>query len=371
MAPSALVKGRRVEVSRVCQKEDWAAVLRRPATTKASPVTVPGIDSCGLSAVQLRSGARIAGVRPAHDFPRGVLSRAEMDSRKGQLREMGFSEQAALDALCEVSWNLNAALDLLFTRGSPMAAPASTDIACCDVSCSVANVNADDDTLSTLSVESGSQPDTESDMTAAQSPRAQDSSSSVSSQHGGSIQGSPSLFACPHVEPCLPQQPVALPTPEIVSQDITSSCTEVVEGIAAVTLVAGADSNQPLRRLKEAWTETDSSQLGLQAGGLVRLWLGTETELGWVYVEEVGGAGRAGWMPAHVLETVQDGHTAVRAIHPCEARFENQLSVQEGSMFLVDIHSRTDDGWAYAETIESPEGAKGWVPIMCLEWPEL
>lgn len=101
------------------------------------------------------------------------------------------------------------------------------------------------------------------------------------------------------------------------------------------------------------------------------MWLGTETELGWVYVEEIGGEGRAGWMPSSILEAVQDGHTAVRAVHPCEARFENQLSVQEGHMFLVETHSRTEDGWVYAETIESPESAKGWVPIMCLEWPEL
>lgn len=380
------MKGRRVEVSRMGPQEAWTAVLRRPAKTKPSalqPNAVPGscptaptsgINNRGLPNTQARPGARITGGRPAQDLPRGVLSKAEMDSRISHLREMGFSEQAACDALGESSWNLNAALDLLFTHGSPMAAPASTNIAACgDVPCSVASANADADTLSTLSLESCSQPDT--DATANQSPRA-DRSTSGSSEHGSehspsvqeSLFQSSNPFAETHPEPCVPAEQVGIQSSERVSQNIIVSSSEDLEGTQPVT--AKAQSNRPLYRLKEAWMETDANQLGMCAGGYVRMWLGTETELGWVYVEEIGGEGRAGWMPSYILEAVQDGHTAVRAVHSCEAHFENQLSLQEGRMYLVDIHSRTEDGWAYAETLQSPEGTKGWIPIMCLDRQE-
>lgn len=379
MAPSATVKGRRAEVSRMGPQEEWTAVLRRPAKTKPSalqPNAVPGscptaptssIKSRGLSNSQARPGARIAGGRPAQDFPRGVLSKAEMDSRISHLREMGFSEQAACDALGESAWNLNAALDLLFTRGFPMAAPASTDVACGDVPCSAVSANADADTLSTLSVESCSQSDT--DVTATQSPRA-DRSTSGSSEHGSEHSPSvhESLFQSSsetHPEPCVPEEQVGIQSSERVSQSNTLSSSEDSEDTQAVT--AEAQSNRPLYRLKEAWMETDANQLGAVSGSVVRMWLGTETELGWVYVEEIGGEGRAGWMPSHILEAVQSSHTAVRAIHSCEAHFENQLSVQEGRMYLVDAHSRTEDGWAYAETLVSQESAKGWIPIMCLD----
>jgi hypothetical protein len=303
-----------------------------------------------------------------------VLSKAEMDSRISHLREMGFSEQAACDALGETSWNLNAALDLLFTRGSPMAVPASTNVACGDSPCSVVKANADADTLSTLSVESSSQPDT--DATATQSPRA-DRSTSGSSEHGS--EHSPSVqeslfqssipFAETHPEPCVQPEQLGIQSSERASQNTIVSSSEDSEGTPAVT--AEAQPNRPLYRLKEAWMETDANQLGMCAGGVVRMWLGTETELGWVYVEEIGGEGRAGWMPSHILEAVQDSHTAVRAVHSCEAHFENQLSVQEGRTYLVETHSRTEDGWAYAETLESPEKAKGWIPIMCLYRQEL
>lgn len=376
------MKGRRAEVPRTGPQEEWTAVLRRPAKTKPSasqPNAVPGscptaptsgIKNPRLSNSQARSGARIAGGRPAQDVPRGVLSKAEMDSRISCLREMGFSEQAACDALGESAWNVNAALDLLFTRGFPMAAPASTNVACGDVPCSKVSANADADTLSTLSVESCSQPDT--DATATQSPRA-DRSTSGSSEHGS--EHSPSIqeslfqsshpFAETHPEPCTPAEQAGVQSSERVSQSRTVSSSEDSGDAQAAT--AEAQSNRPLYRLKDDWMETDANQLGAVSGSVVRMWLGTETELGWVYVEEIGGEGRAGWMPSHILEAVQSSHTAVRAVHSCEAQFENQLSVQEGRMYLVDAQSCTEDGWAYAETLDSPEIAKGWIPMMCLD----
>lgn len=373
------MKGRRVEAARVGPQEEWTAVLRSQAKTKpsalqpkAAPISCPtaptsGINR-GLPKTQARPGARTVVGRPAQEFPRGVLSKAEMDSRISHLREMGFSEKAACDALNESSWNLNSALDLLFTRGSPMAAAESTNVACSDVPCSVISANADADTSSTLSVESCSQPDT--DGTANQSPRA-DRSTSSSSEHGS--EHSPSvldnLSADAHPESCLPAAQVGIQSSEMISQNSIVSSSEDSEGTRAVT--AEAQSNRPLYRLTKAWIETDANQLGMHAGGMVRMWLGTETELGWVYVEEIGGAGRAGWMPSSILEAVQGSHTAVRAVHSCEAHFQNQLSLQEGRMYLVDIHSRTEDGWAYAETLESLESAKGWVPMVYLDRQEL
>jgi len=321
--------------------------------------------------VEVSRPGKVVGARPTQNVPRGVLSKAEMDSRISHLREMGFSEQAACDALGESSWNLNAALDLLFTRGSCMASPASTNAACGDVPCSVISTNADADTLSTLSVESCSQPDTD---TTNQSPRA-DRSTSGSSEHGSDhspsvreslFQSSTPFAENQPVEP-LPVEHSDIHSSETVPQDIAASSSEDSDGIQAIT---DARSDRPLYRLREAWTETDPNQLGMCAGGYVRMWLGTETELGWVYVEELVGEGRAGWMPSHILEAVQGGHTALLAVHSCEAHFENQLSVQEGHMYLVDKHSRTEDGWAYAESLESPE-AKGWIPMMCLSRQEL
>lgn len=322
--------------------------------------------------VEVSRPGKIMGGRPAQNVPRGVLSKTEMDSRISHLREMGFSEQAACDALGKTSWNLNAALDLLFTSGSCMAAPASTNAACGDAPCSVISANADADTLSTLSVESCSQPDTD---TTTQSPRA-DRSSSGSSEHGSdhspsvqeSLFQSSTPFAESHPAAPLPAEQSDMHSSETVSQNITLSSSDDSEGIQAIT--AETRSDRPLYRLTEAWIETDPNQLGMCAGGCVRMWLGTETELGWVYVEEICGEGRAGWMPSHILEAVQSGHTTMRAVHSCEAHFENQLSVQEGHIYLVDKHSRTEEGWAYAESLESPE-AKGWIPMMCLSRQEL
>lgn len=408
MAPavSSPAKNRRGEVSRMGPQEEWTAVLRRPAKTKTptvQPRTIPGSGPAapavssknrGMLAAQVGSHdvrlgtakGRIAPGRPAQDLPRGVLSQTEMDSRISQLREMGFSEQAARDALGEVFWNLNAALDLLFTRGSPMTSPGSTDTASILVS-SVADkvdaVNADADTLS---ASTRSQPDT--DPETARFPCARGISSSGSSENGSEehsvIHETPCensiYFAGPEEEPSLPNESSGRQALEVealeveaIAQSTSSRSNGVSEDIPVVSQEAAIhhQSHRPLYRVKETWVETDASQVGMRAGGVVRMWPGTETQLGWVYVEEVGGQKRAGWMPTQVLGAVQDGYVAVRAVSSCGARFENQLSVQEGLMFLVDIRSRTDEGWAYGETVESPETTTGWVPIMCLEWPEL
>ncbi|CAK9079005.1 unnamed protein product [Durusdinium trenchii] len=82
-------------------------------------------------------------------------------------------------------------------------------------------------------------------------------------------------------------------------------------------------------------------------------------DLGWIYAEDPMDASRAGWLPSLALEDEQDGHAWILVQKTMPAVHESQLNVEEGEVLKVNLSSRTPEGWAYAEKVQSCEVLPG------------
>merc|ERR1712061_933091 len=80
--------------------------------------------------------------------------------------------------------------------------------------------------------------------------------------------------------------------------------------------------------------------------------MGTKTENGWIYAENIGRVGSAGWVPFSALQESQCGRKWMCATCSWETHDEKQLRVQEGKVFSLYVNSRTELGWVYAEVAE-------------------
>jgi len=134
-----------------------------------------------------------------------------------------------------------------------------------------------------------------------------------------------------------------------------------------------------VERVETAWEAEDSEASGMVLaavleGDFILVWDDSQTENGWVYGEELGGA-RQGWLPCFVLQTRGASQRWMPCLKSCQAVHETQIDVKEGSMLLVTSDWRTDEGWVYAEKTAlaagSSEGPRaGWLPMVCIEWRE-
>jgi len=340
-----------------------------------------------------------------------------------QLKEMGFSEQQARQALAECVWDVNKALDLLFTRGAPMnGEDAGADAAdgenggvstSADVSDGKGAVDGSAEARSPVA--SGKARHAEGVVSGANSPGGADSAEQSTT---ASTASSPRSSACADKSsgnstgvsaPLSPQSvvdsgailaatvdeaaredaaqdaevadvnevPVVEEKTDEPSTEIEVVCAEA--SAAEEALEAKTPPTKQLMRVSSMWeTEGAGAQLCVKQGDFVSTWLSTVTEHGWIYAEDCTHAERAGWLPGCVLEELPSNQRWMRATQSMEAAHETQLSVLEGSVYKVNVDTHTTEGWIYAEasgvTTDSAGDASeesgasvGWVPVFCLE----
>jgi len=121
-----------------------------------------------------------------------------------------------------------------------------------------------------------------------------------------------------------------------------------------------------------SWTAEDPSQLSVAENEFVSVWVGTDTENGWIHAEGHEDPARVGWVPLCVLKTLPEGQRWMRATQTWQAMDESQCSVVADAVGVVWVHSRTKEGWTYVEAEQGGDGEikSGWLPAFCLEWSE-
>lgn len=111
----------------------------------------------------------------------------------------------------------------------------------------------------------------------------------------------------------------------------------------------------------------------------VLVWADSTTELEWIYADHLTDTSRFGWLPAFVFEILPQHQRWMQATSPLEAVNETQIEVRQGNVFKVSTHTRTEEGWVYAELACEGVGQTsdragtalaGWVPDFCFEWTE-
>jgi len=326
------------------------------------------------------------------------------------LKEMGFSEEQSRQALAECVWDVNKALDLLFTRGVPMngegggAAPdadsgsASTSAAASEVrspepssgkarhegvaSSGNSPAGADSAEQSTTA-STASSPRSLADKMSANSAAVSASVTPLSPQSPADASGAnlataveeePVAEVVAEVAAASEEQADAAVIEQLLEKDVIQvACTEVspTEDTAEVETVPVP---KQLTRISKSWEmEGAGAQLCVQEGDFVSVWQSSVTEHGWIYAEDPSCAEKAGWLPGCILEELPSHQVWIRATQNMEAAHETQLLVTEGAVYKVDVDTRTKEGWIYAEasgvTTESEGDASvqqaGWVPTFC------
>lgn len=367
------------------------AASRWPTGATAAAGPLPGAGKAWGAKGKARKGQ---GVGPV---PSGPAVTGQIQ----QLKEMGFSEKHVREALSECAWDVNKALDLLFTRGAPMDGEGDGEGAVREEK-STAEVRPGTPVSSSKALSSegaassGNSPiaeSTEQSTTAstASSPRslAADKSSGhptgVSAPHSpqtadDSRGARPAAATERAAEQQTAEQPsVALTTCEEKTEALAEDQKEMVhaEAVSVEEVVeAEAPLAKRLTRVISHWESQDSgAQMHVKEGDFVSVWPSSVTEHGWIYAEDILRADVAGWLPGCVLEELPSNQRWIKASQEMQAAHETQLSVVEGTVYKVSIDSRTAEGWIYAEinkvtTEGAGDGAEegvqaGWVPVFC------
>jgi len=250
------------------------------------------------------------------------------DAHITQLKEMGFAEEQARQALTECVWDVNKALDLLVTRA------ASAEISVSAGAALDREVSAKDEPKLGDEPSEAIRPDSENSTSAsaASSPRSS----------WQSFSGSPQQVAAPEREESSP-----------------TSCKPSQEEL------------KPIRRVCRFWGAAGEAQLRVDRGDFVRVWPSSETEQGWIYAEDPSDKPLAGWLPAVVLEAAAAEQCWMMAQKTAPAIHASQLSVEEGEILKVSPGTRTAEGWTYAERGRAEDVSSveaGWVPVCSLRW---
>jgi len=358
-------------------------------------------------------------------------------SQIAQLREMGFAEKQARDALAECVWDVNKALDLLVTRAaanavstesakpksprldnpfprsgenkvvawprpakaerstssnsdrgdlensttaSTASSPRSPGLSSESVmhlpqerasAPVLSNTAAADDTVHLLKKDAAT-------GSTASSPRSSGQSEKSSTDMSQHIASSPVPSGTAAADDILHfQREVSdtsmtdAATARVCGSTCASICnsTETPAAETADLECIEADAAPPprkqLRQVLQPWG-SEGAEFAAREGNLVRVWADSETPHGWIYAEELDDGSRAGWLPSCVLEPLLSHEQWMMVHKTMDAIHETQLSVREKSWLKVNVTSRTEEGWAYAEVACS--GQAGWVPVCCLDW---
>jgi len=163
-----------------------------------------------------------------------------------------------------------------------------------------------------------------------------------------------------------------LPAAEVEEE----AATEEQHAGSAESTFADAEGSAPppprkrIERVLRSWTAEDPSQLSVVENEFVSVWVGTETDNGWIHAEGHEDGARAGWLPLCVLKTLPEGQRWMRAVQQWQAMDESQCSAAPGDMVIVWVSSRTKEGWTYAESEQDSEMKPGWLPVFCLAWSD-
>jgi len=319
---------------------------------------------------------------------------AGMLSRVAHLREMGFSDAVARKVLAECAWDVNAAIDKLLTGGIameeeeppppppppapvPAPAPAVPEVAtpvAASVKIEEAHAESPEKAPHETSAEEASPAQANGGFAMAASDRA------ASDAPAGAVARTPSPA------PAAPPLPsVSSPKKQQTSSTVAEAAAEATS-IPATNDVQDADANtspaefvvdpsQPpprkrIERANSAWSAEDMSQLAVAEKEFVHVWCETETNNGWIYAEACEDLGRVGWLPVRVLQPLPEGRRWMQAIQAWQGSEEAMLSVSANGIVNVWVQTRTDAGWAYAESDSDGELKGGWLPVFTLAWPE-
>lgn len=344
-----------------------------------------------------------------------------MQGRIAQLTDMGFSVEASKAALEQTSWNVNNALDRLFAGASnPPDIPTVSDESKLSVLSEEPVTRCPSDTHSQAEAVSADEAspiklDKRSSETCLEHfPTLRSATTSSPLVPKGEVEVVPECKIIVVAEPQVVPEAEVVPDVEVIPEAAVVPEVEVISEVEVIPEIEvmpdavtvpesetipesspqlkppdiltqvevseaprepqdanlSVESTTPLHRALET-VQGDTAKLGITKGGLVRIWSGTETELGWVYAESVADSAHAGWIAAASLEAVPVGHRLLHAKQSCDASFETQLSVVEGDLFLVDLASTTEQGWAYADKVQACAQKdfvfSGWLAVACLE----
>jgi len=359
--------------------------------------------------------------RGGKGWGKGAPSSVAAVGQVAQLREMGFTDEVAKRALAECVWDVNQALDLLFTRGAEAFTSDTSEKPTMGFSSS-SNKGHASDQLSLDREDVGEVSTTASTASSPRSANKVDVQSPPPSQESRAPQEScASLADCPLQDSCLGGEGLIEQVAGVtnVSGAMTVGAVDVLEvaGVADAELTACLRQEQvvPLPSIKEvvdlqgtrdvvtkddsisvedagvifprrkrvervnaSWTGEDTA-LTVSLNEFVLVWVDSTTEHGWIYAEHVSDTSRVGWLPTFIFEVLPQHYSWMMATSSSEAVHETQLEVREEGVFKVNRHTRTEQGWVYAETAcvgndHSSDGAgtaqSGWVPVFCLEWTE-
>lgn len=367
-------------------------VTQTTATVEIAPVVaqIPVTSAAESKVLKPSSGTKSEAPVSKWQHGWGQLSAAEMADRTSQLQEMGFSSSAAKSALEVCDWDVNRALDSLFTHNVPghgadlMSTSQEWEN---DASESCAYFDRQEQHKSYSSHAS--------DSTSASSTSSPRQSLVTTPQ-----QESPDVETIQSVPP-IPQLPPALPVvdPAIVmaarpvvmsTRPLPVPQVSAVPAVAAPPAVPAVQNISPvsvapkrrLAKVEHTWVcdpNCAQTQLSVDEGTFVYIWSESLTVEGWIYAESLICSSRAGWLPASMLQQLPTTKRWMRVSKPCRAMYPTQLTIDIGNILLVDAsQTPVGDGWVYADELASAMGhsienpcSPGWVPIQCIMWAEV
>jgi len=155
-----------------------------------------------------------------------------------------------------------------------------------------------------------------------------------------------------------------------------TAAAETTEGLAEAESapVGMLPPRKKIERVARDWSAEDPSQLSVEEGEFVSIWLGTDTDHGWIHAEKTtianDGVTSVGWLPVVVLQKLPETRRWMRTKQAWQAMGESQSNIEEGVCVVVWVDSRTAEGWTYIEASESSNMQPGWIPDFVLDWSE-
>lgn len=304
---------------------------------------------------------------------------------------MGFTEQVARKVLAECVWDVNKAIDRLlmgdFVDDTPAvdvkAAPGVSDV-------KDATVAAAPEAWPSMPSAAASGA-SKAPALAAAVVRSSDAEEDAKSTSAGSQLGSQDVTGASSLSSCEEDSAAADCASSAQGSEACEAAVAAVEGhadiaspanvatVASPARAAEPVSPEPRKRIERAKMphapegQVEAGQMAVAEGDFVRIWIDQETEHGWIYSEALAPGGAVGWIPRFVLQETLPHQRWMCTLQACASSNPNQMHVKERDVLLVNIESRTDAGWAYAEAApgavqEGGGPGEGWVPVFCLDW---
>lgn len=327
-------------------------------------------------------------------------------SRIAQLRDMGFSESVARRALAECAWDVNAALDKLLASGMmpgeeggaeqqpPVEAPEEPFGG---KSCLRAHAEESSVPAAAAAPASAAAGATSTEEAKAKQGRGVETPGSEDADVDGGANGFHPNLALTVASPAgqtstrraaaevhEPAQDlfeeVSIPVSSVqpASDPVVDYADDGEDSTVRISDVKGAETDaapapstrKRIERAMRSWTAEDSPQLSITNNEFVCVWVGTETDNGWIHAESLEDSSRAGWLPLCVLKKLPEGQRWMRAVQQWQAMDETQCSIGNGALAIVWVSSRTKEGWTYVEAEQDGVVKPGWLPVFCLSWSD-